>query len=123
MFEKASRLKVRFPYKGLVSIEDLWEIPLSELDSIYRGLVREQKDQEEESLLSQRTEKDSLLALKIDLVRYIVEVRLKEADETLNRFKKKAQQQKILEIIQKKREEELFSKPVEDLEKLLEDLV
>ena len=59
MFEKASRLKVRFPYKGLVSIEDLWEIPLSGLDSIY-----------------------------------IVAVRLKEADETLNRFKKKTQQQK-----------------------------
>lgn len=34
IFEKATKEKYRFPFKGQVSVEDLWDLKLQDLDSI-----------------------------------------------------------------------------------------
>lgn len=42
IFEFATRNKVRFSFKGLISVEDLWDLSLTNLDSIYKELNKSQ---------------------------------------------------------------------------------
>ena len=40
-FETASRVKSRFNHTGLISVEDLWDIPLEDVDEIFKQLNKE----------------------------------------------------------------------------------
>ena len=72
IFEYAAMHKLRFNYKGQLTTEDLYDLSLKELDSIYKTLNRENKKEEEESLLVTHTTKDTALAVKIEIIKYIV---------------------------------------------------
>lgn len=122
MFEKATRNKLRFNYKGLCSVEDLWDLPLTALDKIYRDLKSELKEQHEDSLLNEKSKKTDTLNLKVDIIRHIVETRLQEEKEKEDQAARAAKKQKILSIIAEKEDKELYEKPKEELEKLLNDL-
>ena len=61
IFEMATRNKFRFPYKGLISVEDLWDLSHVQLDSIYKNLNKEIKQTQEESLLSAKNSEDAEL--------------------------------------------------------------
>ena len=61
IFEYAVRNKVRFPFKGMISVEDLWDLSLTNLDSIYKTLNKQIKQNDEESLLSTKTNIDTEL--------------------------------------------------------------
>lgn len=71
MFEKATRLKLRFPYKGACTVEDLWDLSVTALDSVYKALRNAQKEMDGESLLSEKKE-NLTLALQVDIVKHIV---------------------------------------------------
>lgn len=122
MFEKASRFKLRFAYKGLSSVEDLWDLPVTDLDTIYKGLNARLKAQAEESLLGEKSQADTVLGLKIDIVKYIVSVKLSDQKAQENRQLKAAYKQKLLGIKAEKQDAELRDLPVEDIDKLLNDL-
>ena len=57
LFEVATRKQYRFPYKGNASVEDLWHLPLKELDAVFKILNAEAKKTEEESLLNTKSAK------------------------------------------------------------------
>ena len=97
MFEKAVRMKLRFDYRGLCSVEDLWDLSVKQLDTIYKKLNSEAKAQKEESLLEERTEEHSILDLKINLVKHIVEVKLAEKKAREDALEKMEMKNKILE--------------------------
>lgn len=122
MFEKAARLKLRFDYKGLCSVEDLWDLPLKALDAIYKALNTQNKARKEESLLEVQSEEDELLTLKINIVKRVVEVRLQEKKDRETLVARKEQKQKLLGIIAEKQDESLRSMSIEDLTKLVEGL-
>lgn len=122
LFEVAARGKYRFPYKGLVSVEDLWDISLEGLDSIFKTLNKEVKVAEEESLLNTKSEADEILSNKIEIVKYIVSVKLAEREARHNESVKAEKRQKILEIMAAKQNEALHNSSIEELEKMLEDL-
>ena len=79
-------------------------------------------DADEDSLLTVKSAEDAELANKIELVKYIVSVKLAEADERMNAAEKKAQRDKIMEIVAKKKDKELEDMNVDQLMKKLEEL-
>ena len=122
MFIKASRKKLRFPYKGQATVEDLWDLPVTELDKIYKLLNAEEKRAKEESLLETKSEEDEKLAVKIGIIKYIVAVKLEEKKAAELAKERKEQKQKIMQILANKQDEELKEKSVEELEKMLKEL-
>lgn len=122
MFEKASRLKLRFNYKGVCGVEDLWDISLTGLDSIYKQLNNELKQAKEESLLEVRTPADELLALKVDIVKYIFTQKQQEKKDRENALVKADKKRKLLNIIAEKQDSELRNMSIDDLNKLADEL-
>lgn len=122
MFIRATRSKVRFPYKGLASVEDLWDLPVTELDKIYKSLKKQEKQENEESLLEVKTDEDETLTMQIEIVKYIVGVKLEEKKAAENAKARREQKQKIMSILASKQDEALQGKSIEELEKMLDEL-
>ena len=122
MFEVAVRNKFRFPYKGVISVEELYDLPLTALDNVFKTLNAEAKKSEEESLLHTKSKADEELALKIDIVKHIVSVKLKEKEDRENARAKKEMKQRLLEIKAKREDAALENMSDEDLNKMLAEL-
>lgn len=93
IFEQASRLKLRFETnKGLLSVEDLWDLSLTSLDNIYRVINKKLKEETEESLITTRSKSNKELDLKIEILKHVVKVKQEEAEL------KKARQERLNEL-------------------------
>lgn len=122
MFEKAARMKLRFNHKGVCSVEDLWDLPLKTLDGIYKELNAKIKTQKEESLLEGKSKEDEILSLQIDIVKYIVSVRLAEGKARTDAKARSEFKQKLLAIKEEKQESSLREMSLEDLDKLINEI-
>ena len=122
-FEIATREKYRFPFRGVISVEDLWDLGVNDLNTVFQALRRGKKAAEEESLLDDapRTKDEEALDNKIDIVKYIAAVKKDEARARREAAAKHARNEKIKEIIARKQDESLANLPVEELQKLLEE--
>ena len=118
MFEKAARRKLRFPYKGQSSVEDLWDLTPNQLDGIFTRLRSQQKEAEQESLLTPNSG-DPTLNLQIEIVRRIVTVKLAEKEARTKAAATRARNRKIEEILERKEDEELLNKTPEQLRAML----
>ena len=49
IFEVATRSKMRFPFRGNISVEDLWDLSVNDLDSIFKTLNARVKQTKEEA--------------------------------------------------------------------------
>lgn len=122
MFDKATRMKLRFESnKGLLSVEQVWDLSLTALNEMAKGLSRQVKaaETDEEDFIGTKSNVDSELQLRFDVVKHIIGVKLKERDDSRDAAERKANNQVILELIQRKKQQELESKSVEELEALL----
>ena len=122
VFEVATKDKYRFPYRGQISVEDMWDLSVTELDKIFKTLNKQAKTAQEESLLETKTKEDETIENQIAIVRHIVSVKQKEANDRLKEKERKAQKQRIMEIMADKEDEDLKSKSTEELRKMLEEL-
>ena len=122
MFEKAVRAKLRFKFKGFVSVEDLWDLSIEELDSIFKILNSRLQETQQESLLSVKNSKNEVLELKIEVIKHIFSVKRQEniakEEAVLNAGKKK----KLLDIIADKQDTELKEKSVKELKKMVKKI-
>jgi hypothetical protein len=122
MFELASRSKLRFSYRGLISTEDLWDLKSEALDEIYRSTNAELKEMSEDSLLEQKQTGAAVLELQVAIVKHVFEVKVEEAEAKKDAGERKAKKEKILEIIAKKQDEDLESKSLDELKALAESM-
>lgn len=126
IFEKVSRLKIRFnTSKGLLTTEDLWDLPLRgpcSLDAIAVGLDRQLKEAGTVSFVDKAKIADEKAQLAFDIVKRVIEVRLEEADAAKQAKAKRELRQKLLQIKAEKQEGDLREKSMEDLDKMLAEL-
>jgi hypothetical protein len=122
MFETAVKNKLRYPFKGLISTEDLFDLSPRDLDSIFKSLNSQVKKVQEESLLDTKTKEDETLNTMIEIVRYIVGIKLAEENARLRAKEQREKKQKIMEIMAAKQNADLESKSIEDLQTMLNDL-
>lgn len=123
MFEKATRMKLRFQTsRGVLSVEDLWDLNLESLDSIAIGLNKKLKESQTESFIKTKTKDTTELELKFDIAKHIIDVKVAELEARKDAAEKRAKKQKLMELISKKQDAELEGKSVDELMKELETL-
>jgi hypothetical protein len=128
MFEKASRLKLRFdtPQGGCL-VEDLWDLPLTSerranLDDIAKGLNKTLKENDNESFVVKTTKTNELLQLKLAIVKHIIKVRLNENEIAAQAKANKEKKQKLLTLIEQKKDAALSAASIEELEAQIANL-
>ena len=123
IFEKAVRKKLRFETsRGYLSVEDLWDLGVAELDGLFKPLNKELKEQDEESLLATPTKAKTELSLKVEVLKHIVTTMLLEKEARLGRAEKKAKRNQLLALMADKETDALKDKTIAELTKELEAL-
>lgn len=123
MFEKASRLKLTFATpKGTLSADYLWDLPLTQLDSIAKDINKRIKAEEEESFIAPKSAGNFLDVLRLTIVKRIISTRQSEAAEKLVKNEINTQTAVLETALARKKEEELSKLSVEDLQKRIKDL-
>ena len=122
IFEYAAKNKFRYPFKGFITTEDLFDLSLENLDAVYKILNKQVKQVNEESLLDAKTSEDEELDVKIQIVKYVFNLKTEERNARLVAKERKEQKQKILEIMANKQNEALQSKSIDELQKMLDEL-
>lgn len=120
-FETATRKKYRYPFRGSISTEDLWDLTPEQLDGVYKTLCQTKKAEGEDSLLKERTE-NADLRQKIEIVKYIFTTKCDEAEKRKEDVKNAAKRKRILEVLAQKQEENLHNMSEAELQKMLDDL-
>lgn len=122
IFEQASFQKLRYQSaRGELTTEQLWDIPLQskslfDLDNIAKSINLELKNVSDESFVSQKSNpaKDTL-SLKLEILKHIISVKLKEQETRANAARRKEEKEKLLTILAEKQTESLRSLSAEEL--------
>jgi len=119
MFEVAVKGKFRFPYKGIINTEDLFDLSLNDLNVVYQTLKKQQKQTQEESLLEIKSQEDQELDVKIQIVKHIFDEKVNEREMKLKEKEFKQHEQKIMAIIARKQDAELENMSIDELNKMI----
>ena len=119
-FKEAVKSKLRISTTvGLLSVEQLWDLPLAQLDKIAVDLEEQYKESGKKSFLVSKSKKDKDIKLAFDIVLEILEDKVEERDLATKASTVKEHNQKILSKIQEAKDKELDGLSAEELEKLL----
>lgn len=124
IFETASRKKLRFPTAvGDLTVEQIWDLPLTatndrpNLDGLARETNRELKSLAEESFVDEKPDprKDDL-ALKLDILKHVIGIRLAERDSAKKAVENAERKKRLLAALAAKDEQDLAGMSREDIE-------
>ena len=122
LFEIATKKKYRFPYKGIITVEDLWDLNVTALDQIYKNLNKWLKEMGEESLLKTKSTEETDIENMVEIVKHIVVVKEQEKTNRLAQKERDAKKQRIMSIISDKEDKALTELSTEELRKMLDEL-
>ena len=131
MYKEATRMKLRVPTpRGPLAIEQLWDLKLDDLATVAKTLFEEKKkfgtESEELDFLEgtgkKKTTEQTRIELAFDIVKDIYETKTRESKEAVADLEKKKEKNRLLEIIQRKKEEALEGKSIDELEKMVAEL-
>ena len=125
----ATRKKFRFPsIGGALSLEQLWDLPLShrtglDLDTVAKAINNELKSLTEESFVSTKANpRAPELEAKLEIVKSVIATKIAENEATAKAAERKVERQKIMDALAKASDNELSSMSKEDLLKRLSAL-
>lgn len=122
IFERAVREKTRFNFKGNIGVEELWDLSLTNLDTIYGNLETELEGLPKKSLLSTNSKQREEIEFKQEIIKHIVETKKIEAEQKSIAKENSAKKQMILDIIAKKQNQSYENMSVEELTALANSL-
>jgi hypothetical protein len=124
IFEYATRNKLRFAsIRGELSVEGLWEIPLRSrddfnLNTIAKTANKALKEISEESFVeTAKTAEHTRREAAMEVVKYIIDVKLAEETAAKNRAEKKQEKEKLLGILAEKQAGKLSELSEKELQK------
>lgn len=120
MFIKALRNKFRFPFKGQITVEDLWDLSLDELNVVYKTLMKEVRLRDEDSLPVIAAAKKTDVDTKIDIVKYIAEVKQQEDNDRKLAVARKVERDKLMAALAAKQDEALKNMSAEEIQAKLD---
>lgn len=126
IFEMATQFKFRYPYKGMITTEDLWDLTPSALDTVYRNLSKELKAIDEDSLISTRSADEGVkaneLKNKIEVVKYIFNHKQREIELHRLAIENAQKRQRLLDALAAKQDNALANMSEDELRKALAEL-
>ena len=122
LFIQATRQAIRFNHKGQISVEDLWHLNLETLDVIAKGLYKQLQENVDISFINETTKSDKAAQLKLDIVKYIISVKLEEKEAVRIQTEKAHKRQHLAQLIFDKQKEALSAKSIEELQAELDNL-
>lgn len=123
VFEYATRNKLRFETeKGLITTEDLWKLSLTHLDDLAVKLYTELNTNVRYSFIQDVSKENNELQIKFDIVKYILDIRLEEKKQQELKVERTQQKQKLLEILDQKKNESLTQLSIEEIQAKLAEL-
>jgi hypothetical protein len=126
LFEMASQFKFRYPYKGMITTEDLWDLTPAQLDTVYKTLNKELNAAQEDGLIVTKSADEGVkaneLRNKLEIVKHIFTAKQQAVELRRIAAENATKKQRIMEIIAKKQDNALENMSEEDLLKMLNEL-
>lgn len=129
IFEQASRLALRFSSpKGDLTTEQLWKLPLTSvsglsLDGLAVAANRALREQAEDSFVEVKANPlKAQLTLQLEILKHIINVRQAESKAASDAVEKKAEAQRLREILAKRDGEKLESLSEAQIQERLKQL-
>jgi hypothetical protein len=125
IFEYATRNKLRFAsIRGELSIEQLWDVPLRSrepdfnLNAVAKAANKALKEISEESFVeTTKTPEHARREAALEVVKYVIEIKLAEEAAAKDRAAKKQEKEKLLTILAEKQDGKLSELSEKELQK------
>ena len=122
LFIQATRERWRFQSRrGQLTVEDLWKLSLTELDTIAKALHKSLSEQTF-SLINDISKANQLLEKKFELIKYIVLTKKAELDEAKAAKERAQRREMIAKVLAKKELGDLEKMSTNELKKLYQEL-
>jgi len=103
MYKEASKQRLRIATsKGLLSVEQLWDLPVDDLDSLAVSLNEAYNSSKGKSFITKRTTKDKFIKLQLDITLDILLTKVAEQEIKTQQREDKLHNEKIFSIIAEK---------------------
>lgn len=125
MYKNASKLKLRFQTSlGIISVEQLWDLNLTQLTNVIKSVkkILKKNDDDELAFLDEKNTVDTENELRFAILKDIYLEKKAELENSRTEAERKRQREKLINLIEEKKEENLRNLGVDELEKKLADL-
>ncbi len=129
LFIRAAKLKLRFASpQGMLAVENLFDLPLTSksgranLDDIAKSLYGTLKSDNQISFVDDTPQEKPAEQLAFEIVKYVIEVKKAERTAAAAAAERSATRQKIMALIEQKKDAAMGEKSLEDLTALLASL-
>lgn len=125
VFEQAARSKLRFETsKGYLSSEEVWDLSLPSLDMLARTVNKRLREAEEESFIPStlQPKTPSHDALRLDLLKHVIGVKVVERDLAKKRADDRAKLARLKDLLAAKEDETFKAMSQDEIVKQIGEL-